>query len=401
MAISQYQKDGKTYWRVYVDVRSRTDRTIRVQKRINDIESEKAAINEEKRLVRQLASELTKLEAKGMRWNNVIDRWERDQELYPGRYAATTVLDYAAILRNWTTPWLERPAAELNRGDAHELLTRLKSEGKKHSFVCHLKTVIHLVFTWGIEQRLINGVLDSPVRGVELKPERGEKVPEILTLEEIRTLLKKAKEQEHPWYPIWLSAVYTGCRSGELLEIKKSDIEMVSQEDAIKQDLLEFSKRRYGFLRIRRNWSSRLRTIGPTKAGYWRTVPISSDFYWFLIRDRLIEQLGQDDYILPHFSDWKSGYQAGILRGFCESNRLPSIRFHTLRACFATQLISAGIPATVVMKIAGWREMKTMQRYVRMAGIDEAGATEILNFIPTDDAVMEQVARLVDYRGKK
>lgn len=40
---------------------------------------------------------------------------------------------------------------------------------------------------------------------------------------------------------------------------------------------------------------------------------------------------------LLHFPDWKFGYQAQILRDFCEANHLPSIRFHTIRACFATK----------------------------------------------------------------
>jgi len=48
------------------------------------------------------------------------------------------------------------------------------------------------------------------------------------------------------------------------------------------------------------------------------------------------------------------------------------------------------------MKIAGWKDMKTMQRYVWLAGIDEAGATESLSFIPTDPAVMEQFVVIVN-----
>ena len=90
-----------------------------------------------------------------------------------------------------------------------------------------------------------------------------------------------------------------------------------------------------------------------------------------------------------------------MLRGFCIANRLPSIKFHTLRACFATQLISTGVPATVVMKICGWRDLKTMQRYIRLAGVDEAGATEVLRFIPTEEAVMEKVISLSGYRKKE
>ena len=138
--------------------------------------------------------------------------------------------------------------------------------------------------------------------------------------------------------------------------------------------------------------------MGPTKAGYWRTVPVSSDFYWFLMSDLKIENLEPEESLLPELSDWRLGCQATILRGFCQSNKIPSIKFHTLRACFATTLIASGIPATVVMKICGWKDMKTMQRYVRLAGIDESGATENLGFIPTDEATMERVVSIFDYK---
>jgi len=402
MAISSYQKDGKPFWQVYVDIRSRKDRTIRAQRRVKDVETEKAAISLEKSLIRELSEDVAALEAQGMRWRELIDRWVAHQELFQdGRYAPTTIIDYAALLRSWTARWLDRPTAEINRGDGRTILMFAKESGKKHSFCKHLKSVIHLIYTWGIQERFIIGVTESPVRGLELEKERAEKIPEILSMEEIRTLLGKAKEQGHPWYPIWLMAVFTGCRSGELQEIKRSDIETVSREEAIKQDALPFPKRRYGLIRIRRNWNARLKAVGPTKAGYWRTVPVSSELYWFLVHELNLETMAPDDYVLPHFSDWKSGYQAEILRGFCEANRLPSVRFHTLRACFATQLIAIGIPATVVMKIAGWKDMKTMQRYIRMAGIDEAGATEGLHFIPTEDAVMEKVVNMVDRRRDK
>jgi integrase len=231
-----------------------------------------------------------------------------------------------------------------------------------------------------------------------VKPEREEKRPEILTREEIRDLLKKAREQKHPWYPIWVSAVLTGCRSGELHQLKVEDLEMISREQAIDEDRKPAERKRYGLLRIRRSWNRRMRTTGPTKAGYWRTVPISSEFYWFLVHDLQVEKKKPGDFLLPRHWEWDKGYQARILRMFCIGNGLPSIKFHALRACFATQLISTGIPATVVMKICGWRDMKTMQRYIRLAGVDEAGATEVLRFIPTEEAVMEKVVSLFEHK---
>lgn len=212
--------------------------------------------------------------------------------------------------------------------------------------------------------------------------------------------MKKAKEQKHPWYPVWVAAVLTGCRSGEIHQLKLSDLEIISRAQAIEEDKKPFDKRRYGFIRVRRSWNVRVKGSGPTKAGYWRNVPVSSEFYWFLTHDLMIENKKPEDFLLPRFWEWNKGEQARVLRAFCIGNGLPSIKFHALRACFATQLISTGIPATVVMKICGWKDLKTMQRYIRLAGIDEAGATEVLRFVPTEEAVMEKVVSLFEHRKK-
>ncbi|MBK8203063.1 MAG: tyrosine-type recombinase/integrase [Bdellovibrionales bacterium] len=395
MAIKKYERNGKFFWQVYIDLRSRKDRRLRAQRRINGITSELKAISEEKRLMRDLTEKLNRLEAKGARWEEVIERWFRQQELFPTRkLARTTIVDYEAMLRNWTESWLSRTASDITRADAREMFLRVDEAGRSQSFRQRLKGVINMIYLWGIEERMICGVHLSPVTGIEVLRDRGEKRPEILSIEEIRILLKNANEQKHPWYHIWVAAVLTGCRSGELHQLKKSDVEIVSQEEAAEQDKLSINKKRYGFIRVRRSWNTRLKQVGPTKAGYWRTVPVSSEFYWFLTRHLNIEAKSQDDYLLPRFTDWNKGEQARILRGFCIANRLPSVKFHTLRACFATQLISTGIPATIVMKICGWKDLKTMQRYIRLAGIDEAGATEALRFIPTEEAVMEEVASI-------
>jgi integrase len=401
MAVFKYEKDGKTLWRVYLDLHGRGQSRARVQKRINGIESEREACTIEKRLLRELTEQLAKLENQGVSWREVIARWARHQELYPSRrMAKTTIEDYQALMLNWTTPWLDRPAAELNRGDARDIFRSAEGQGKSAKFRRGLKYTIHLIYTWGIEERLINGVQQSPVLGFEVDPDREEKRPEILTQDEIRTLLRKAKEQRHEWYSVWVGAVLTGCRSGELHQLKRSDLDVIAREQAIEMDKRPFDKRQYGFLRVRRSWNVRLKEVGPTKAGYWRTVPVSSEFYWFMIHELRVEDKKPDDYLFPRHWEWDKGEQARILRAFCIANRLPSIKFHTLRACFATQLISSGIPATVVMKICGWRDLKTMQRYIRLAGVDEAGATEILRFIPTEEAVMEKVVSMYDHRKK-
>ena len=85
--------------------------------------------------------------------------------------------------------------------------------------------------------------------------------------------------------------------------------------------------------------------------------------------------------------------QAQILRQFCEGCGITSVKFHTLRACFGTQLIKDGVAPAVVMKMAGWKDLKTMQRYIRLAGIEVKGATNGLKLLPEAE-VMGRVVSL-------
>jgi integrase len=50
-----------------------------------------------------------------------------------------------------------------------------------------------------------------------------------------------------------------------------------------------------------------------------------------------------------------------------------------------TQLLGDGVEMTKVMKVGGWRDIKTVQVYLRLAGVDERGATDGLRFLPMDE----------------
>src|SRR4051812_8929089 len=112
MAISKYEKDGKTFWQIYIGFQSTKNPRIRVQKRVRGLESERQAQAEEKRLIKELSEKLTKEEAKGSTWGEVVERWVRYTELNPSKkLARTTIIDYEAVLRNWTKPWLNQLAS--------------------------------------------------------------------------------------------------------------------------------------------------------------------------------------------------------------------------------------------------------------------------------------------------
>ena len=65
---------------------------------------------------------------------------------------------------------------------------------------------------------------------------------------------------------------------------------------------------------------------------------------------------------------------------FLACSWLPPVRFHDLRATWATLMLSKGVEPIKVMMTGGWKELKTMQIYIRKAGVDIKGITDCLNF---------------------
>jgi integrase len=401
MSILSYEENGQTYWKYYLNRRSKKNPRIRLQRMQRGFKSRKEAEKEERFQLVQITSEIARLESQGCSWESIIDRWSQFNELYPSaRIMKTTVWDYANLARKWTQSWLKRPASEITRGEGRLLLNQVADLGNTSAYQKKLKSVINLIYLWGIDERLIVGPHHSPVFGVDTTKKEQEKLPEILTHEQIKTLLREAKDRQHPWYPIWAVSVLTGCRNGEVFGLRHEDVELVSLEEASRQKTLPPHEKNFGLIRLTRSWNKRLKKYGPLKARYWRNVPVSSELYMILMELKQ-QNFGSDEhgqFFLPRFSTWKEGYQAKVLRAFCREIGIPTVRFHTLRACFATHLISRGVPSTTVMKICGWRDLKTAERYIRLAGVDERGATEGLDFIPNDQGIMEKVVNLYDYR---
>jgi integrase len=247
----------------------------------------------------------------------------------------------------------------------------MQADGYSKSHRKTVKVIVNRIFTYGIDFRIISGIDRSPAFGISLGREE-EKMPEILNLDQIRLLMTEGQRLNDPWYTVWFLALTTGCRNGELYALLWSDVDFVNREIA-----------------ITKSFNARKKIIKSTKGGYWRTVPISDELYKFL--KELKATAGDRAEVLKKPPRWSHGEQANYLREFCKSTNLPSVRFHTLRACFATQLIRTGVPPIQIMKICGWKDLKTMQRYIRLAGIEIKGATNSLRVL-TDMNVMNEAA---------
>ncbi len=77
-----------------------------------------------------------------------------------------------------------------------------------------------------------------------------EKVPDILTLGEVKQFLERGKELQNEWYPIWAMTLLTGMRNGELYALEWSDIDFENS-----------------LIRVSKSYNSRLKIVKSMKAG--------------------------------------------------------------------------------------------------------------------------------------
>ncbi|MBP9680560.1 MAG: site-specific integrase [Bacteriovorax sp.] len=380
MGIKSYRKDEKVFWKVYVNLRSKENPALRAQRNFSGIESKAAALRIEKQLIAEASKDLGIQSGLGMPWKTLFEKWEKDSYAGLGRnLSVTTIQDISTTVKKWTMSWMDKPADELTRADGKEIIKAMELQNLSYRAKQKIRSFINAIFTYGIEERYIRKPIPSPFTGLELKKTE-EKVPEILTLTEIKKFLDLAKQIQSPWYPIWATALLTGMRNGELYALEWDDIDF--------ENLL---------IRVSKSYNSRLNSVKSTKAGYWRNVPISNELKSIFIELKLNLESRPDNeqrFVLPRSWYWDKGLQARELRTFLINNGLPSVKFHALRACFATQLLSKNVPPAIVMKICGWKNLKTMEFYVRLAGVNESGATEVLNILPTEREVMDNVVNL-------
>lgn len=278
------------------------------------------------------------------------------------------------MIRTYTSHWFQLSVNAIDKAEAWSLMEKVERE-VSISRRKRLRTAIDAVFKWGILAGKFRGVSQIPTEGYKTTHKEEEKLPEILTLSEIRTLLEFAKRMGHLWYPVWATALLTGMRSGELYALEWVKVDFENK-----------------VLTVDRNWTN-YQGFGPTKGRYWRSVPINDQLMTLLKELKL--KSADKKFVLPRFQSWADGRQAEILRDFCVGAGLPSIKFHTLRSCFATQLIRDGVAPAVVMKVCGWKDLKTMQRYIRLAGIEIKGATEGLKLL----SERETMGRVVELFG--
>lgn len=369
MAIFEYlDQNGNACFGVKIKIRSKINSTIEVQrkKKLGTI-TLKEAEKKERDIRSKAENELRTKEILGSNFKDLVTLWEiasYDGLVDQKALAETTIMDRVSTVRRFTKSWSMKPAASINVSDIRLVINEMLDSGLSRARIKFFKSSLNSLFTWGINNRKIYGMLTSPTELVKL-PEGDSKKQPVLGLNQIKLFLEKAKELEHEYYYLWAMALLTGMRSGELYALEWSDVEFEQ-----------------GNIYVCKSWNKRLNKIKSTKSNTWRYVPINQNLKSLLLEIK--NQCFDDKYVLPRIVSWMRGDAAKVTRRFCESIGITEVTFHALRGCFATTLLQKNVDSASIMKVCGWTSLKTMQHYVRLAGIEVRGATDCLDILPEE-----------------
>lgn len=172
-----------------------------------------------------------------------------------------------------------------------------------------------------------------------------------LTEDEERRVLRYLVDERAHLKPIIVLFLHTGMRKGELLSIRRFQI----------------------------NLERNTLTLLKTKTGRARTIPMNSVARAELVT--LIEGKGEMEYLFAPAAWSKSLHLTEIKRGWkkaCVCAGVTPIRIHDLRHTFGTRLAEAGEPLHRIAELMGHADIRTTQRYVHAAAIGTHAAVERL-----------------------
>lgn len=309
-------------------------------------------------------------------FSEVVEAW---QESWPKRLSPTTAARYRSILDVYLLPEFgATPLGRITHEVVQRYINRLAADPRiKAGTVRNVYSVLRNAMNKGVRLGMVKA---NPCTNIDLPRSPREEML-FLDASEVRTLA----EAIDPHYRVLIyTAAYTGLRAGELLGLRRQDV-----------DLLR------GVLHVRRalkDVDGRLE-MGPTKTHTHRTISLPA-----FLRDLLAEHLGQplpggndaEALVFPsktgqplrhnlfyrrHFKRTVRGYEKKD--GTKVPGALPAakhkLRFHDLRHTAASLAIHAGGHPLLVSKMLGHSSIEmTLNRYSHlMPNVAEALAEKL------------------------
>jgi integrase len=294
----------------------------------------------------------------------------------PATCKKTTQDDYESLLDSHITPVFgTMRLTDITRGKVKDFLLSKINEGKAHSTVKHMKSVISGVMEKALDDEVI---VHNPARNLGRIIKTADKSAGIdpLTVAELNTLLSKVQEKYSDHYPMFLLLARTGLRIGEAIALKWDDVDFNGRFVEVKRSIV------------------RGRTTTP-KSGKSRRVDLSRQLvsvlkqHWKVAKKKGMK-LGLGEAPAYIFTN-KAGnpvdpntWRRRVFKKALEKAELRQIRIHDLRHTYATMRIAKGDNIADVSNQLGHYSIKlTLDTYYHwMPGKNKSEVDGLDNMLP-------------------
>ena len=246
----------------------------------------------------------------------------------------------------------------------------------------NVKSMLNGLFKFGIRIALIN---DSPMHNVDFaqfqtrcKPENS--VKDIYTLAEREAILQYLSAKTDIYSFAVQLAFYLCVRVGELITLKKSDIDIQdnkiyilrsARKQQILQDDLTFSPVEYTVEeRIKGN-----------KAQGFRFIPLTPQSKKLI--EKIMDLYPGGDYLFMRNGHtlYTDSFNRYLKDKVCMPLKIPYRSSHQIRFTVATLLYEAGIPINQISAMLGHSETRTTMHYIRQQVADSKSRTIMSNLL--------------------
>ena len=246
----------------------------------------------------------------------------------------------------------------------------------------NVKSMLNGLFKYGIRIALIN---DSPMHNVDFaqfqtrcKPENS--VKDIYTLAEREAILQYLSAKTDIYSFAVQLAFYLCIRVGELITLKKSDIDIQdnkiyilrsARKQQILQDDLTFSPVEYTVEeRIKGN-----------KAQGFRFIPLTPQSKKLI--EKIMDLYPDGDYLFMRNGHtlYTDSFNRYLKDKVCMPLKIPYRSSHQIRFTVATLLYEAGIPINQISAMLGHSETRTTMHYIRQQVADSKSRTIMSNLL--------------------
>jgi len=301
-------------------------------------------------------------DAGGLTLGKYLDSWLEDC-LRPlvdaGKMVHSTFVRYEGIANNHLKPALGyRKLKTLTRAEVRRLYTE-----KDKALSPRSVDYIHITLQKALNQAVIDDLISRNVAsGERPRSSRNQEEAKALSPTQVRALLTAAHEQRNE--ALYIVAVHTGLRQGELLGLRWTDVDLDTGKLSVRRSLKVTN---YGL------------TLGPTKnKASRRSVPLNRSAVAALkthrlrqneVRLRLGELWEDHDLVFPNRVGKPINSSNFYHREFTVLLKKAGLQdqgftFHSLRHTFATELFRRRMHPKIAQSLLGHSSItQTMDRY--------------------------------------